>query len=355
MTRLIEILISFAIVFALFVVVGIFLPQSRHLSESVETNRKMTIVYDVLNSTRRFTDWNPILLHDPAAKITRTGPDSGVGATFTYASNERGVGSGSWAIKDTVPGEKVGYAIETSSPGANKRSDFLLKRVGNHGRNVRVTETYDVDYGFNPIGRYAGLYVSTSVGEDIKLGLGRLTNMLASIPNLDYGQMQTEFGAPTPTLTPRPAETLLFVSATVENDFDKIKSQMHGNQDWIKKVIEANGLTATGPVRIITTESGASGYNFDLAVPVTKAGATGKIEGIKLEGPVKVAYNDAGRVVTTTFKGHMANLAKLRDSLRAWALTHGYDVADRPYEIWTGGVDPGFTNDGQYTVQWAIK
>ena len=105
MTRLIELLISFAIVFVLFVVVGIFLPQSRHLSESVETNRKMTIVYDVLNSTRRFTDWNPILLHDPKAKITRSGPEAGLGAKFGYASTERGVGTGSWTIKDSVPGQ----------------------------------------------------------------------------------------------------------------------------------------------------------------------------------------------------------------------------------------------------------
>ena len=55
MTRLIEILISIAIVFALFVIVGIFLPSSRHLSESVQTNRRVAIAFDMLNSVRRFT------------------------------------------------------------------------------------------------------------------------------------------------------------------------------------------------------------------------------------------------------------------------------------------------------------
>ncbi|TBR09523.1 MAG: polyketide cyclase [Lysobacter sp.] len=355
MTRLLEILISFAIVFALFLIVGVFLPKSRHLSEAVETNRKLTIVYDVLNSTRRFTDWNPVLLHDPAAKTQVSGPDAGTGAKFSYESDVRGVGNGSWTIVDSVPNQKVAYAIETGSPGRNKRSEFSLKRVGNRGRNVRITQTYNVDYGFNPITAYAGLYVSTSVGEDIKLGLARLTNLLASIPNLDYSNLPNEFQAPIPTLASRDAETLLVVSATVPNDFDKLKAQMNSNNEWIRKVIASNGLTAAGPVRIITTEAGSSAYNFDVAVPVRKAGVTGKIEGIKLEGPVQVAYNEAGRVVTTTFKGHMGNLSKLRDSLRAWALTHGYEVVDRPYEIWNGGIDAGFGNDGQYTVQWAIK
>ena len=56
MTRLIEILISLAIVLGLFVVVGLMLPSKRHLVEKVETNRKLTIAFDSLNSLRRFDD-----------------------------------------------------------------------------------------------------------------------------------------------------------------------------------------------------------------------------------------------------------------------------------------------------------
>ena len=88
MTRLLEILISFAIVAALFVVVGIFLPSSRQLAEQVETNRKPTIVFDTLNSFRRFKEWNPLPLRDPTAKFELSGPASGEGATMTYTSKE---------------------------------------------------------------------------------------------------------------------------------------------------------------------------------------------------------------------------------------------------------------------------
>ena len=89
MTRLIEILISFAIVFALFVIVGMFLPSSRHLAESVQSNRKVAIAYDLLNNTRRFTDWNPILLHDPRAQIQMSGPDEGKGAKVASGQTVR--------------------------------------------------------------------------------------------------------------------------------------------------------------------------------------------------------------------------------------------------------------------------
>ena len=356
MTRLIEILISIAIVFALFVIVGIFLPSSRHLSESVQTNRRPAIAYDLLNNTRRFTDWNPILLHDPAAKIEASGKDEGVGAKVSYQSKVRGVGDGSWTIAESEPNKRVLYSIQTESPGSNKRSEFTLQPVGRGGRNTQITQTYDVEYGFNPIARYAGLYVSTSVGEDIKLGLGRLVNSLSSVPNIDYSQLPKEYEAPLPSLGQRPAETLLTVGAVVPIDRDKIRGQKNSNLEWIKKVIASNGLEQAGPVRIITNEQGSANYSFDVAVPVKKAGAGEKIEGISTAGtPVKVAYNEASKTVGTTFKGDMGNLQRLRDAVRAWSLTHGYATLDRPYEIWTGGIDAGFTDEGQFTIQWAVK
>src|SRR3546814_10048143 len=72
MTRLIEILISLAIVAALMLLVALVLPSSRHLSESVETNRKMTIVFDTVNSLRRFTDWNALAFRDPQRSEEQT-------------------------------------------------------------------------------------------------------------------------------------------------------------------------------------------------------------------------------------------------------------------------------------------
>ena len=355
MTRLIEFLISIAIVFALFVIVGIFLPSSRHLSESVQSNRRIAIAYDLLNNTRRFTDWNPILLHDPAAKITTEGKTEGVGAKVSYESKVRGVGDGSWTITESEPNKRILYSIDTETPGSNKRSELTLQPVGNHGRNTQITQTYDVDYGFNPIARYAGLYVSNSVGEDIKLGLSRLNNALAGVPNVDYSQLPAQYNAPLPTVSAREAETLLFVTAAIPVDREKIQNQMSANQEWIRKVMASNGLEAAGPVRIITNEQGSANYSFDVAVPVKKAGST-HVEGISTAGtPVKVAYSDASKVVGTTFKGDMGNLSRLRDAVRAWSLTHGYATVDRPYEIWTGGIDAGFTDNGQFTVQWAVK
>jgi len=357
MTRLIEILISLAIVAVLFVVVGIALPSSRHVSESIETNRKMIIVRDTLTSPRRFKEWNTLALRDPRMEWKFFGPDTGVGAGFEYASTNKMVGSGKWTLTKNDPNQ-IEYQIVDSTRGTNKKTVFFLKPTGRNNRNVEVMQTYDVDYGFDLLGRYSGLYVR-AIGDDIKLGLGKFTNMLAGVPNYDYN---ADFGRKTqadlPKVVELPAENLLFAPATVERDPDKIQQAMNANVQWIKKVMDANGLESAGPIRVITTEFAADAYSFDTAMPVRKKGATdpnAEIPAPKLEQQVQFIRTTPARYASAGFTGHMINLAKVRDSLRAWTMTRGYETTGRPFEAWTNGVDSGFTDDGHYQLYWQLK
>jgi hypothetical protein len=387
MTRLIEILISLAIVTALFLTLGMLLPDRRHLQESVETNRKLTIVYDTINSLRRFDDWNALVMRDPGMDLKLSGPESGVGAHLDYVSSSDEIGKGSWEIVANDPNKSVSYELTDDASGLfrgrgkNKRTTYTLTPTGRSGRNVMITQTYDVDYGWDLLGRYAGMYVTSNEGQDMKLSLSRLSNMLATVPNHDY----SEFGKDDPSKAPRlvelPAENLLVVSAAVPRDNEAVAKQMKSNQEWIKKVMDANGLVAAGPVRIFTNEFGTDTYSFDVAQPVRKKGGADedadkaadedgdeapidiatvpasdaeKLD-IKVEGPVDAVYAPAAKAATVPFVGHMANLSKVRDALRAWALTHGFETVDRPYEDWKNGVDKGFTEEGQFDVYWTIK
>ena len=130
MTRLIEILISLAIVLAMFLLVALVLPSSRHLEEKVETNRKLTIVYDTLNSLRRFPDWNPLVLRDPQMDLKFSGPASGVGARLDYSSDKPNLGDGSWEIIATQPRASVTYSLVNPQRGHYKVTTFSLKPTG---------------------------------------------------------------------------------------------------------------------------------------------------------------------------------------------------------------------------------
>lgn len=353
MTRLLEILISLAIVVALYIVIALVLPSQRHLVEQVETNRKLTIVFDTLNSLRRFKDWNPLLLRDPAVQLTLSGPQSGDGARLDYVSRNENLGKGSWEIIESVPRELVRYKIENIERGYDKRTAFKFEPTGRNNRNVQITQTYDVTYGWDLLGRYAGLYVARHVGDDMKLGLSRIVSMLASIPNEDYaikGSKLVGF-----KVIERPAEDVLFVNAgNVDRGNSQIQASINANSEWIKRVMDANGLEAVGPVRIVTTDLGRETYNFDVAQPVRKkdGSAVGKVA---LQGPVKFEHTEPAKVATASYTGYMAELEKARNALRAWAAVNGDEVTGRAYEDYKSGVGSAFTENGQFDLYWPLK
>lgn len=353
MTRLLEILISLAIVVGLYLIVGLVLPSSRHLVEKTETNRKLTIVFDTLNSFRRFKDWNTLPLRDPHLQMTLSGPEEGTGARLDYVSKEDRLGKGSWEIVESVPREKIAFKIENIERGDNKRTEFSFKPTGRNNRNVEITQTYDVDYGWNLLGRYAGLYVTRHVGDDMKMGLTRLVNMLASVPNVDYAVKDSKMS--TPKVVERPAEDLLVVSAgAVERGNAQIQSSITANSEWIKRVMDANGLEAVGPVRIVTTDLGRETYTFDVAQAVRKKDGS-PVGNVATQGPVQYVQVPATKAATASYTGYMAELENVRNALRAWAATHGYEVKDRAFEDYKSGVAGAFSENGQFDVYWPVK
>lgn len=360
MTRLIEILISLAIVTVLFLIVGLFLPSKRFLVEKVETNRKQTIVFDTLNGFNRFKDWNAIPLRDPKMKMSVSGPAAGVGAKFEFESEDATVGRGSWTIVESDPNDRIAIDIVDDRAGNNKRTEFKLKPTGRSGRNIEISQSYRVEYGWNLFGRFAGLYVRSHVGDDMKFSLTKLANMLASIPNVDY----TSYGANLSDIgiVEVPAQHLLVVSAgTIEMKDELLEASMKSNMEWINRTLAANpGLVAAGPMHIVTSEQGRDSYTFDVALPVRRSadqgGApTAPLTGLTLQGPVKYELTTTRRAIGGKFTGYVRQMQGVRDALRAWGAPRGYEVVGRPFEVYNSSIIDSYGPDGKFDVYWAIK
>lgn len=409
MTRVIEWLISLLIVVALFVVIGLFLPASRSVSHEVETNRPMTTVDDLLSSFTRFKDWNALVNHDPRMQMEVTGPTAGVGAKLTYRSNDIDVGNGSWELVEHVPGERIVYALETPNRGQNKKMTFTFERTGQRNQNVKIVQRYTVDYGWDLIGRFAGLYVTDSIGDDIKRGLGKFANLLATIPRFDYGLHDGEFA-----FVDVPAANVLMASATAKRSNDEIAVAMTNQLKWIEQVMEKNDLESAGPLRIVTNEFGADAYSFDLVMPVRKEGtgpaeeatdetaaadAAAPAEGaeaaegeaaaegepaeyakieqpavdlaspfeagemperleVVIEGdnnPVFYMQQPKIRAAVSTYVGPSPGLPRVRDLVRAWAMVHGAETADRPFEDYRIELKNMLAEDAAFQVYWPVK
>ena len=379
MTRFIEFIISLLIVAALFVVIALFLPARRVYSHQIETNRPMTTVFDTLNGFQRVKDWNALVKRDPRMQITLSGAESGVGAKFDYASSDRVIGNGSWEIVESVPGELIRYKLSNNARGADKEVSFLFDRTGQRKQNVEVTEFYEVSYGWDLLGRYAGLYVSSNVGEDIKHSLDQLTNLMVTIPKFDYSKNPEPYA-----VADLPMQDVLVVTTAAKRENEAISTAMENQLKWIQQVMENNGLEANGPLRVVTNEFTADSYGFDIVMPVRKRGAvpaapvdagapadgseapaaaadTGPVVAagaplaVKLEGPVVYAQLPARKVVSTGYTGPAPALPQIRDMARAWAMVHGFETDDRPYEEYLVPISQIYSDDAKFKVYWPLK
>ncbi|PZO05990.1 MAG: polyketide cyclase [Lysobacteraceae bacterium] len=389
MTRVIEWIVSLLIVIALFVVIGLFLPAKRTVSESVETNRPMSTVNDLLGSFTRFRDWNALVNKDPRVQLTTSGPEQGVGATLAYQSNDGLTGSGTWKLVEDVPGEKIVYAVENDSRGSDKRMTFRFERTGQRNQNVKITQRYTVDYGWDLIGRYAGLYVTRGIGDEIKAGLVKVSNLFATIPRFDYSQHEPGF-----SFVELPAVNALLVTTAAKRANDDIATAMTNQLKWIEQVIDKNDIEAAGPMRIVTNEFSSDTYGFDIVMPIRRKGTgpapvesdtaeaaegDAAAEGeaiaeaqtapeapvdpnaplerldVKVEGPVVYAQLPAMRAATTTYTGPSPGLPRVRDLAKAWAMVRGAETWDRPYEQYLNPIKDMLLEDAEFRVFWPVR
>jgi hypothetical protein len=335
MARFLEFVVAFVLVAILGVAVGLLLPKARSVSHSMETNRPVNVAFDMLNGFQRFNDWNTMRIIDPNVKFTLSGPASGVGAKLEFASTNPRIGSGSWELIESVPGEKIVYRVEDNALGENKTMRFTFERSGRQQRNVKITQRYRVEYGFNLVGRFAGMYMSSSAGKRVQNGLKVLSNALASVPRVDY----TIYEHPLQVVDV-PAMNALKVEVTAPLRDDGVAVSMTNQLAWMDKVIEASGFAKDGPLRIVTIDRSSEAYTFTMLLPVRDADApegsskaatvaelpvlSATIEGdgnqvvLSQEAPLKAA--------NTKWVGPAPGLQRVRDTLRAWALVRGYPL-----------------------------
>lgn len=370
MTRLIEFVIALVIVALLFVLAGLVLPDHRHIRHSVETNRPARLVFDLLNGFQRFGEWHPKRMHDPSIRYSIEGEPRGVGSVLRYESSDPRIGSGSWTITDTVQDERIEFAVESPAHGFNKTSVFTIE---DRGRTVDINWEYDVSYGWNLLGRYAGMYIARTVGEDMKTGLSNLTGLLATVPNFNYDQLDV-------VVTEVPATTALIVSTSADRNISAVEEELDNTIRRLREVIRSNRLEETGPPRLITTVFGDKKYEFDVAIPVRVpvadeapaapaegeeeapvdpraklVAASAPLEDLNLPEGVVSGLTYGGRVVTANFAGHPASLPLVRDMLRAYAATHGLQVHDRAWEEYLSDITTTSVDETTFDVYWPIR
>lgn len=106
------------------------------LSDSFTVTRTATIkappdkIYPMIANLKTFNTWNPFALQDPSLKMTYGGPESGKGATNSWAES-RDVGTGKLTITDETPPTGLKMLLDMEKPiEAHNTVTFTLKPEG---------------------------------------------------------------------------------------------------------------------------------------------------------------------------------------------------------------------------------
>ena len=385
MTRFIEFVIAFLMVVALFVIVGVFLPSHRHVEHTVETNHPIRQVYDFLNGFQRFKDWNQMRAHDPRVQYSIEGPRKGEGAQLHYNSWDKRVGKGTWTITRSDEDAAIRIDVANDDYGTNKTYQIDLEE--NLGSTnvavVNITMGYDVDYGWNLFGRYAGLYLSRNIGDDIEAGLNNIVDVLATMPNFDYSYLDIA------EVNVQPMNVL-----HLETKSKRVIMEVYGALLESSKALidaaEKNNLEITGPVRLVTINFGDSEYKFAVELPVAaKSADSGADEAedaeaaeaeaeVEAMAEAETAGDDAmkpldplpeldlpenivpqasyaGRAIRANVEGDSpARLNIVRESLRSYAMANGLTSNGYPFEDYLQEVTSEIPEFGDYKVYWPI-
>ena len=169
MKTLISIGTKILTVVTLIVAIGFFLPGITRLERTANIAAPTQTVFEQINDLKNWKNWSPWFQLDPAMRIQYSQPSSvGVGAYYTWASENKNLGKGKLTILDAKPLENVHCNLDFDGMGASF-SDFKL--IAKDSLNTQITWSFEKDHGLNPLSRWFGIFMNSALGPDYDKGL----------------------------------------------------------------------------------------------------------------------------------------------------------------------------------------
>lgn len=297
------------------VLVGLVLP--RHSGVQVETriDAHPATVFALVNDFHRVNLWSPQFDADPNSRVVHSGPPRGVGATMTWDGAI--IGTGTQVITESTPYERVMTTINPGEPG-EALSWYSLQSDADQ---TKVTWSFEVDYGFNLVGRYFALVLNGVVERDYAAGLAGLKELAESLPSTDFSDIEIE------QLVVE-ASDIAYLPTTSAPEPSAISEAMGDAYFEVLSFIDRNSLDEAGaPMSIMRSFSGSQ-LQFDSAIPVRGADSIT----VAASSAVKIGKTYAGTVIRVRHVGSYRDLGLTHQKISAYLAALGIKRAGDAWE-----------------------
>lgn len=182
--------IVIAVLLALFVVIGLFLPSKWEVSRSLAMSASKQRIYDEVANLQNWLKWSPWTGEkDQTLKYSYEGPMVGAGAQQNWTSEKMGNGWLKIVEANVEEGIKYDLFIEMGPFSSNILGSMSFDDMG---EETNVIWTDKGDYGNNILKKWMALAMGSMLGKDLETGLKSLKELVEKeeAPNNNDGDAQ---------------------------------------------------------------------------------------------------------------------------------------------------------------------
>lgn len=162
---------TIGVIALLFVAISFFLPSKIVIQREVQINNKVEKVFPFVSDLKMWVTWMPWIEQDPNMDLKWGRVTKGLGATYSWNSEE--VGSGSMEIINITENKSILTELDFGEQGTCE--GFWNFNENRHGVNVQWG--MQMDLGYNPFFRWLGLFMDGMAGPDFEKGLHNLKEL----------------------------------------------------------------------------------------------------------------------------------------------------------------------------------
>ena len=293
---------------ALFLVIGLALPRHSSFVVTRDIDAPAATIFAQLDDLRRTKLWSRAAEIDPNAEFRFTGPARGAGATASWDGPI--AGSGTQTIVESRPYSELATLINAGEPG-EARTWFELDPTDD---GTRVAWRFELDYGWNLVGRYLGLVTNRIIRGEYEQSLASLAELAESLPDADFGELRIE------RVRVEPQE-VAFRSMRAAPDAASMSAALGEAYTDILAYMDTHGLRSAGPPLSIAREFSGARLNFDAGIPVV--GITDDTP--RQAGGVRLGRTAGGPALRAMHRGAYRNLAATHRMMSAYLAALGIE------------------------------
>jgi len=304
-----RILVYVLIIILIAVSIGFLLPRKVHVERRLLINSSQKNIFEQINTLKNWLKWSPWMQTDPMMQSGFSGPESGVGANYTWHSNNKDVANGSISVICSVPYDSLQVIMDFSEKGKSG-GKFLLV---NEGPKTNVIWSVDSDLGMNPVSRWFGLFSDHMIGPDLERGLLNLGKLTAEIKTINgYNIIDCEV----------PAKVLLSVRDTSAPG--TITPKLAFMFKKISLFLKVRSLSPTGVPLTVFHNYSNSVFDLEACIPVASV--------IPVPEGLHCYEKNAEKAIMVKYIGSYKFISRAYNALQIYIKDKRLEVTGPPWE-----------------------